>query len=55
MSVGKLQVYVTTLPEVDPAEGLRQVTTVPFGSVINQLTAPVGATATPYPVTVVVR
>lgn len=42
-------------PAVLPAEGVPHGTVLPDGSVISQVTAPVGATATPYPVTTVVR
>jgi len=49
------QVYLTTLPVVEPA-GITVQRIVAFvGSVIVQVTAPVGATATPKPVTIVVK
>ena len=45
---------VTVFPETDVV-GVWQVTVAPVGSVINQLIAPVGATAKPNPDTVVVK
>jgi hypothetical protein len=50
-----VQVYVETFEIVEGPVGLLQATLLLFGSVIAQLTAPVGWTAPETPVTVVVR
>ena len=47
--------YVSTLNSVEGPVGLVQFVDAPFGSVIVQLTAPVGAVALTTPVTVVVK
>jgi hypothetical protein len=53
--VTKVQVYVETFEMVDGPVGLLQATAWLFGSVIDQLTAPLGCVPPETPVTVVVR
>ena len=55
IEVVKLQVYVSTLKVFTGPVGLAQKALAPFGSVIVQVTEPLGTTALTTPVTVVVR